>query len=335
MTRNDTAATRRPAPGRTSRRTLLAGGVAAGAWLLGACGGRGSEGQSTPPPPEKGVVRVGVLPVPDVAALHLGIRDGIFARHGLHLDLVSMDLTGENRVDLDAGPVDVLFDSWVSVFTNYGGNRDLRLVGEAYQSAPLTTGLVTPRDSTYRKPRDRPKPRIAVNNPKGLGVLLTSTALHPHGVAAGDIQWAHLPFEAMSGAMTRGEVDAAWLIEPYLTGLQISAGTQLFADTATGPTADMPLSGYVCGRKFAERNPRTLAAFRAALTEAQHRAGDRAEVAKVLPSYAGIDPSTVALMAPGVYPPTLTAVKIQRVADLMRAYNLLPAPIQVNDFIAR
>nr|BFF03075.1 ABC transporter substrate-binding protein [Streptoalloteichus tenebrarius] len=322
----------------TSRRTLLAGGLAAGgAWLLGGCGGEAPrpDGASHPDRPEKDVVRVGVLPVPDVAPLHIGDREGIFARHGLRLEMVQMDLAGENRVDLDSGPVDVLFDSWVSVFANYGSNPDLRLVGEAYQSAPLTTGLVIPAQSTYRKLGDRPKPRIAVNNPRGLGVLLTSAALGSHGVGPGDVQWVHLPFESMNAALTSGEADAAWMIEPYITSLQITSGTRLLADTATGPTADMPRSGYVCGRRFAERNPRTLAAFRAALVESQHRGADRAEVVRTLPTYAGIDPGTAALMAHGAYPLTLTSVRIQRVADLMHGYRLLSAPVRVDDFIPK
>ncbi|GGM35253.1 sulfonate ABC transporter substrate-binding protein [Longimycelium tulufanense] len=284
-------------------------------------------------PPERSTLRVGVLPVPDVAPLHLADRQGLFSRAGLDVELVKMDLAGENKVDLDDGPVDVLFDSYVSLLTNYGASGNIRFVSEAYEASPGVTALVVPERSAFRRLPDRKQPKIAVNNLKGLGVLLTSAIMTPLGVRQDDVRWVHMPFQDMGGALERGEVDTAWLIEPFITNLRLSSGIAILADTADGPTADIPLSGYACSARFAEQNPRTLATFRRALVEAQKRAADRAAIERILPSYTGIDPSTAALMSVGSYPPSLTAVKIQRVADLMHTFGLVPTRFRITDLI--
>jgi NitT/TauT family transport system substrate-binding protein len=62
-------------------------------------------------------------------------------------------------------------------------------------------------------------------------------------------------------------------------------------------------------------------------------AGSRANVEQVLPTYTKIDRQTVALIHLGVYPTTLNPIRLQRVADLMQTFGMLPSTFDVRPLV--
>ncbi|ALG08051.1 hypothetical protein AOZ06_15005 [Kibdelosporangium phytohabitans] len=314
-----------------SRRTLLAG---MGAFALSACGDSSS---STPanPAPEIPEIRLGVLKVTDTAPLFVAQREGIFAKYGLNPKFVTMELTGDQRPDLEVGgQADVAFDSWVTIFLNITDGADWVVLGEAYQAAPRCTGLVAGSKSRMRTISDLTSKPIGVNNLRGLGVLLTNSLLRTSGMKPTDVKYVEKPFDALADAVRNGEVAAAWMVEPYMTRSQLEAGCVLFADTAVGPTADFPQSGYACARSFARKNPNTVRAFQLALAEAQQRSLDRSLVENVLPEYISVSKNVAQLMNLGNYPSTTLAIRPQRVADLMLEQQFMAQKIEVNKRMA-
>lgn len=307
-----------------SRRTALA---AAGAVLLAGCS---STAGAKPAPKDHGLLRVGTLPVPDTAPLEIAVRQGMFDAAGLRVELVPTALTGDQKVDLNSGQVNVLFDSYPSHFAHYGFDNNVQLVADGFQASEHTTGLVAVPGPKYRRVADLANAKIAVNDLRGLGVLLTSAILESHGVSPTGVQFVETSFDGMGNALRQNTVNAAWFIEPYITQLEMASGMRSISSTTTGLTADFPQSGYVCSRSWARRNQDTLATFLGVLNQAQQLATSRpAAVAEVLPSYTGIKPEVATLMAQGSYPTTLSAVRLQRVADLMYHGGQLPARLDV------
>lgn len=314
--------------GLLSRRTLLAG---MGAFALSAC----TDNSSSPGTPETPEIRLGVLKVTDTAPLFVAEREGIFAKYGLRPRFVTMELTGDQRPDLEHGQADVTFDSWVTIFLNIADGADWVVLGEAYQAAPRTTGLVTAVAENQLKNVSSIKgKRIGVNNLRGLGVLLTNSVLLTNGINPNEVRYVEMPFDSLGTAVKDGAVDAAWMVEPYLTRSQLDNGCVLFADTAIGPTADFPQSGYACARSFAQKNPNTVRAFQAALAEAQQRALDRASIENVLPEYIQVSKNVAQLMALGAFPSTTLAIRPQRVADLMLEQQFLRSRLDVTTKMA-
>lgn len=318
--------------GALSRRTLLTG---MGALALSACGEPSGPQPGTAVPPEIPEIRLGVLKVTDTAPLFVAQREGIFARHGLNPKFVTMELTGDQRPDLETGgPADVAFDSWVTIFLNVTDGADWVVLGEAYQAAARTTGLVASKTSRMREVPDLAGKPVGVNNLRGLGVLMTNSLLRVNGLKPSDVRYVEKPFDQLADAVRTGEVAAAWMVEPYLTRSQLEAGCVLFADTAAGPTADFPQSGYACARSFARKNPNTVRAFQQALAEAQQRSLDRSLVENVLPEYISVSKNVAQLMNLGTYPSTTLPIRPQRVADLMLEQEFMKARIDVSTRMA-
>ena len=151
-------------------------------------------------------------------------------------------------------------------------------------------------------PRDLVNKTIAVNTLDNVGTLTIASALRASDVQADAVKFKEVPFPSMAAALSSGQVDAAWLVEPFITNTAKNLGARMVLDTASGPTADLPVAGYVTTATFAQNNSKTAAAFKRAIRRAQQLCADRQNVEKVLPQFTQIDPETAVITGVGVYP---------------------------------
>lgn len=288
-----------------------------------------SSGDAAPPPRlERTTLRVGVGGPIDTAPLRIAVAAGKFREAGLNVTLVELG-TGDGIQQLTSGRLDVTFASDVSLFRAATAGSALQLQGEAYTSASDTAALVTLPNSDYTEPTAKKAPKIAVDNVDDIGALTARSVLSTAGVDPARIHFVAEPFDRMPDALQAGDVDAALMVEPYLTRAEQELGARILADGSSGATLDFPASAYASTGAFARTNPQTLAAFRRVLEQAQQAASDPATVRDALPTFSDIDPTTAALISLGSYPTTLSAIRLQRVADLMHTSGLIPNRLDV------
>jgi NMT1/THI5 like len=160
---------------------------------------------------------------------------------------------------------------------------------------------------------------IAVNALAGLTVLLIDNMLTASGMTPSQVHYTVIPFPSMPAALAAHRVDAAFLIEPYLTQAETKFGVQPLFDLDQGATRDFPLTGYVATSAWMRKYPRTAAAFTRALEQGQRVAAtSRPAVEKALLKNTTISKQTAAIMALGTFPLGVTAVQLGRVGDLMQ-----------------
>jgi NitT/TauT family transport system substrate-binding protein len=165
--------------------------------------------------------------------------------------------------------------------------------------------------------------------------MIMST-LKTNGVDYRAIQWVQTPFPTMAPMLASGEIDAAFLTEPFLTQAQMTVGAVPVFDAATGPTANLPTAGYGANGDFVRSYPRTLAAFQQVMARATAEAkADRSGVEELLHEFAGIDANIAKLATLLTFQSSLEATRIQRVADLMTEFGVLGARMDVAQMIAK
>jgi NitT/TauT family transport system substrate-binding protein len=126
------------------------------------------------------------------------------------------------------------------------------------------------------------------------------------------------------------------LVEPFLQQAAKSIGAYPLFDTVTGPTADIPLTGYGATGKFVGANPRTIEAFQRVMKRATNEAHfDRTKVDPVLAKIGKVDPDTAHLSVLTNFVSSLDPVRIQRVVDLMVEFKALDKKFDVADMIVR
>ncbi|WNV82006.1 ABC transporter substrate-binding protein [Umezawaea sp. Da 62-37] len=281
---------------------------------------------------ERNTLRIGVMPVVDVAPLRIAINDKLFEKAGLQVQLVPQTSEEESLKQLDT-TLDITWASHVTLFRKAADNTQLQLQGEAYQAGANSMALVS-IGSAYDAPAKKPNPRIAVNSVSDIGALTTKAVLETAGIEKQKITFVEMPFEKMQQAMQSQAVDAAWMMEPFITKVQRETGARIVTDTAIGPTKDFPMSGYASSKKFADGNPKALALFRSVLREAQQNAtNNKLSVQDVLSSYIDVDQQTAALVSVGTFPLSLNPIRLQRVADMMDTEGVLQNRLDVQQLL--
>jgi NitT/TauT family transport system substrate-binding protein len=116
-----------------------------------------------------------------------------------------------------------------------------------------------------------------------------SAVLSDQGVDPKSLKFVEIPLPDMGPTLQRGEIDAAWVVEPFTTSLKTTLKARAIIDPFSGPTDGLPVAGYAVTKRFAEQNPKTIAAFLRALGKATDEANaDASKVAEVVPTYTGI-----------------------------------------------
>ncbi|WP_028661636.1 ABC transporter substrate-binding protein [Saccharomonospora saliphila] len=316
---------------RTSARVV--GGLGA-VLLLGACSVVDlTEPGDAPPPPETDVLRVGVGNAIETAPVRIAVENGVFERAGLRVELVEQTGGKAALESLTNGQLDVAFASNVALFRAAADGTPLRLQGEAYVAGSDSMALVTPPDAEVTEPGDLHAPRIAVAERAGLGTLTSGSVLDTVGIDEKSITFVPGPTSGRMEALRAGEVDAAWMVEPYITLAQKDHGARVLADCARGATETFPMSSYASTKEFTEGHPRALALFRHALAEAQRLGTDHTRVRQALPRLTDLDEVTASLVSLGSYPPVVNAVRLQRVADLMQGAGMLRDRLDVRSMV--
>nr|WP_042191813.1 ABC transporter substrate-binding protein [Kibdelosporangium sp. MJ126-NF4]CEL20306.1 putative extracellular solute-binding protein [Kibdelosporangium sp. MJ126-NF4]CTQ97532.1 putative extracellular solute-binding protein [Kibdelosporangium sp. MJ126-NF4] len=299
--------------------------VAAGCSALGS----GEPGRASDL--ERTTVVVGTLPIVDAVPLAIAQQKGYFDQEGLDVEVRSLPGGAAAVPGLVNGELQFAFGNYVSFFAaQYKGLLDVRLVADGYQAAQGMFLIMAGKGTRIDKPAELVGRRIAVNTKSNIVELTARSALEANGVDASSVTFIEVPFPDMQSAVERGNVDAAFMVEPYITQGQRKSGLMPVLDAATGATQDVPIAAWATNARFAKANPKTTAAFQRAIVKGQQDAADRTLVEQTTTAYAKVDKDTVALMNLGTWPTSMSAVRMQRVIDLMTQYGLMEKARQLN-----
>jgi NitT/TauT family transport system substrate-binding protein len=292
---------------RTSRGLVL---LVALVSLLTACGGGGSEGGSgaggsagTPAAagaPEKASLTVGVLAIADLAPFYLAIQDGLFQEEGLTVTPVVATGGAAQLAGMVAGDVDIAFSNYTSVLQAASKGLPVQIIRENNRGGPQ--GIYASAASGITEPADLAGKTIAINSLGNVQELTARAVLDSHGVDPDSVQFLELPPADQPAGLATGKVDAAWLIEPFLTQVERAGSGTRIVSAFEGPTADMPVAGWTATQQFVKQDPNSVAAFVRAMDKAMKLATDQPEkIAQVLPTYTKISPELAAqLSKPGL-----------------------------------
>ncbi len=285
--------------------------------------------------PEQSKIRLGLLPVVDIASVYLAINDGYFRQEGLDIDLVTIQSGAYAIPSLTEGKLDVVFGNYVSFFAAQAEKKaSIKFVADSTYATPNTWMVLAAPDSPVKKPSDLPGHKIGVTAPHSLAELTIRSVLAANGVESKNVTFVPMGYPEMADKMKKGEVDAALLAEPFITQAEKTIGALPVFDAASGPTADFPIAGFGALEKYAADNPKTIAAFQRAFAKGQEAAAnDRSRVEQLIQDYAKIDPQTAALVNLPGFPTSMDASRLQRVPDLMQEFGVTTERIDVKPML--
>lgn len=325
---------------RLTRSAVLTGVLAL---TLTACGGDTSEGgdqaQGSAPggSGELTPVTVGVLPIADTAPMYLGVEKGIFEEHGLDVELEVASGGAAVVPGVMSGDYQFGFSNAVSVMVG----RDKGLPLEVVAAGVATTGdpdadmgaIMTGPDSSFQDAGDLEGARVAVNNVSSIGTVLVSHVVEQNGGDPSTIEFVELGFPDMPAALDRGDVDAAWIFEPFITiagGSDSSVLTHLLVET----DPELMLSVYFADEGYLEDNPDVHERFVTATNEALAYAEEHPEETReILGTYTQIPEEVRAEIVMPRYPSEINESSLELLAELSQKYDLIGDGFEVESVL--
>lgn len=284
-------------------------------------------------------LNISIMTTTDLAPFHLAVQEGFFEEEGLNIKTVPAKSGGESVTKLAAGEVDIAYSSYTPFFLaeSKGAGRDkggIKLVADASSAGPDSCVVVALPSSSVKSIKDMAGKRVAVTATGTISDLLVMSTLKTNGVEHENIQWVQTPFPETADALKRGDVDAAFVTEPFKQDTHKKAGAVTIFDTAEGPTENFPTAGWGSTGDFVKENPNTIAAFQRAMQKGTNLAlSDRGLVEPLLVKHSKVDEETAKMATLLTFQSKLDASRIQRVPDAMLEFDVIKSAIDVSTMI--
>jgi NitT/TauT family transport system substrate-binding protein len=288
------------------RRARFTGPRAAAAILaltatLAACGNEDDTGAAAA---GDGVtkVTVAVLPFIDVAPVYLGVKQGFFKDAGLDVDVATAQGGAATVTGVVSGDYQFAFTGWLPLMQARQSKVPVHAIANAqYQTPPdkhegaerTNQDVLVPGNSPIKTPADLTGATIAVNALKGVQETLLRNTLEQNGVAQNSVKLVELPFPDMPAALQSGQVDAAFVGEPFETGV-LDAGGRIVATPYADTTYAANLSCFITSDKYQAEHGDQVKAFAEAMNRSLTYAQENPDEARaIVTTYTKITPELV------------------------------------------
>ena len=299
------------------RRSLVSLVAAALLLVVSGCGSSDDE----PPAATGGTrqVKVGVIPILDVAPIYLGKEQGFFSSRGIELTME----TGQGGAAIVPGVVSGQFQFGFSNVTSLliaqSRGLPLKVVANGVASTSKDkadySGVVT-RDDSIRTAADLAGKQVAVNTLKNIGDSTIRASVRKAGGDPSSIKFVELAFPDMPAALEAGRVDAVWVVEPFLS-TTLAQGGRLIASNYVDTAPDLTVAVYFTSEQLLRDNPDLAKRFTEAMNESLAYADAHPDEARqVLTTYTQIDKAVIPDLTLPKWPEEINRESVETLANL-------------------
>jgi len=295
--------------------------VPALALVVGAVAALGSypaAATSIPPAAASATIRVSTLAFCDDPIVW-GIDQGIFAEHGLDIELTTVQSGAAGIAALQGGDLDVVYANPLSSLQAIDTGIDLQVISGSTLSTETSNEIIVATDSDIETAADLDGETVALNALGGLAEIVTAAWIEANGDGA-TVEFVAIPFadqvtSVVNGTVTAAEVGSTQSAAAHEEGTVRSLGNPFFDGIG-----EIPTSFYVANAGWVADNEAAAAAFAAAMTEVAASANDDANDAarfEVTAAACGSTPEDLASASESTYVGQLDADQVAALMTLL------------------
>ena len=286
-------------------------------------------------------LKVSTIPIIDTAPLQVGIAKGFFAAEGLEVDTTPTAGGAAGLPALAAGQVQIAFSNIISVVlgAKQGLGFSVITAGSVTgDNAPDLAGLVAKKGSTIKTGKDLEGKRLAVNTRNNIIWLYARAWVLATGGNPDAVTYLEVPFPQMVDAVRGDRVDAAFVVEPFLSAGLKSEAVALVGWPYNAVQKRIPVAQYVATKAYIEKNPDVIDRFARAYGKAvdwtnQNQGSE--EWTKIIAAYTRLAPDQIRGLALPAYEKTVDPARMDQVVELMRKDKLLEGAFDTKALLHR
>jgi NitT/TauT family transport system substrate-binding protein len=315
----------------------LVGAFVGVALTLSACGGSASGGAAPEPASPVSINVAETAGIPS-AFLNYGVEQGFFKNEGLNIT-VDTSAGGAAAVPgLVSGSLQLAGSNTVSALLAASKGLPISIIAPGTFASDTKdkdfSAVIVAKDSNIQKPADLAGKTIAVNTLENIGDVTISAALEMQGVDITGIKFVEIGFPEMVPALERGQIDAAWVIEPFVS-IGTASGNRPILRPYVDSHPGLMVGSYLATNEYLDKNPKVIAAFRKGIeATAKAVSEDPKAFRAVLPQLAKVSPAVAESMTLPTWKSDVDVESLKFIEEQMRAHEVLTAPVDVSAVVA-
>ncbi|TFD75464.1 transporter substrate-binding domain-containing protein [Cryobacterium sp. Sr8] len=317
------------------KKSLMIGLAAASVIALSAC----SAGSDTAPAGSDALVpvTVGVIPIADTAPLYLGLDQGFFEDEGL--DLTVETATGGAAIvpAVVSGDYQFGFSNLGSLMVANDKGLPLKLVNAAVASTGDVTSdmgaLIVKGDSPIKTLADLNGKTVSTNSLNNLLDTVARSTIDSAGGDSSTISFVEIPFPDASAAVENGQVDAAFVVEPFVTAAVDNGNRVLSYDFAE--FADkLDIAAYFSSAATVANDPELVTKFQAAMTKSlQYAQANPDAVRAIIATYTKTPAEVLAKIVLPTYPTEFNVPAVTALGEAALKYGVIEKAPDMSTFL--
>ncbi|WP_030243344.1 ABC transporter substrate-binding protein [Streptomyces sp. NRRL S-455] len=254
------------------RRPLIRLAAVSVLFTAAACGSSDKGGASDPGAPSGGVrtVKVGLIPIVDVAPLYLGQKQGFFEKRGLKLEFTTAQGGAAIVPGVASGQFQFGFSNVTSLMVAVSNGVPVRAVANGIASTGVEgkdfSALMVKKDSAIKSPKELEGKKVAINTLKNINETAVRASVRKAGGDPDKIEFVELGFEQMPAALDSGDIDAAQVVEPTQATIK-NRGGRVIASPLVDVAPKLTVAMYFTSTQYAKQNPEVVKRFQEATAE--------------------------------------------------------------------
>lgn len=272
-------------------------------------------------------VTVGVIPIADTAPLYLGDAQGFFEDAGL--DLTIETATGGAAIvpAVVAGDYQFGFSNVLSLMV--ANEKGLGL--ETVSPAVATTGdsdadfgaIIVKADSPIQSPADLAGKTVSSNSLGNINDTIVRTLVDDDGADSSTISFVEVPFPDAIAAVENSQVDAAFVVEPFVTSA-LEAGDRVISYAYADFDPKLDIAAYFSTSEYVEGNADIVENFQTAMQQSLEYAQENPDAVRdIIATYTKTPPETLAKIVLPSWPTEMNEDALQKLADAAESYGVL------------
>ncbi|WP_375001080.1 ABC transporter substrate-binding protein [Aeromicrobium sp. CTD01-1L150] len=253
---------------------------AVAAVVLAACGSGGGSSDEE----ELREVTFGTLPILPSGAIVIGKEQGFFEDEGIDLTIEMAQGGAAIIPGVMSGQPEFGTSNPVSLLTAREKGLPLKVLTHWSSDVPPPdqgiNGIISLEGSGIDEPADLAGKSIAINTLRSIGDLTIREVVREAGGDPDSIDFVELGFPDMPAALESENVDAVWVPEPFLTGLQQGTG-QLVGYTSQLAVPGMPMQYTFTSEEIVASEPELVESMTAALEKTLEYADENPDEVRV------------------------------------------------------
>lgn len=283
-------------------------------------------------------VRVGTLPTDGCSVVYDAQELGLFAKHGLQVEISAMPSGPAISAAVAAGALDIGVANVATVAQARAHGVPLRFIAASSVASPatMTDVVLVAAGSPIRTGADLNGKTVAINGLKDLQQITASAWVDKHGGDARTLRFVEIPIPQMAAAVEAHRADAALDVEPFVSAAKARGIGRVVGNVLDGVAPRFMIVGWLATDPWLQAHPDLAARYAAAIREAAEWANAHPrESAAILVRNTKVPASVAGTMARARFGLTLEPALIQPVIAAAVRYGVLERPVDAAELVWR